>query len=85
MRLVYHTFTVITSLPFPLTQALGYNNQAGVGEAVRQLGRDKLFVTTKVPPCKATDTVAECSESTSTAVNESIAELGIGKSSSCRR
>jgi len=58
--------------------ALGYNNQAGVGEAVRQLGRDKLFVTTKVPPCKATDTVAECSESTSTAVNESIAELGIG-------
>ena len=41
--------------------ALGYGNQVGVGEAVRQVGRGKVFVTTKVPPCKPQQgTAAEC-------------------------
>eukprot|EP00041_Stephanoeca_diplocostata_P008766 m.130316 g.130316 ORF g.130316 m.130316 type:complete len:333 (-) comp17466_c0_seq22:137-1135(-) len=43
--------------------ALGYGNQQGVGVAVNDLGRENIFLQTKVPVCTG-DNVTACAEQT---------------------
>ena len=60
--------------------ASGYGNQVGVGEAVRQLGRENVFITTKIPPCSVAKmgSTEACSNSTAASIASDIAELNIG-------
>jgi diketogulonate reductase-like aldo/keto reductase len=58
--------------------ALGYGNQVGVGEAARKLGRDTLFITTKIPPCSVGSTVADCKSTTTAATVTDATELNVG-------
>eukprot|EP00038_Savillea_parva_P010177 m.188432 g.188432 ORF g.188432 m.188432 type:complete len:340 (+) comp17413_c0_seq1:35-1054(+) len=58
-----------------IDEALGYGNQVGVGEAIQDYDRKSVWLTSKVPPCSHTLTIAQCINKTQTDADTVLSQL----------